>query len=373
MSVTVVIGNGYGDEGKGHMVNWFCRGRDAEVVRFCGGAQAGHTVVIGRKRHVFHHFGSGTLVGASTYLSRFFASDPMYFLKEKAQLDALGVDTTRVAVHPLSPVVTPYDVLLNQLREKARENSRTKRHGSCGFGFGEAMKREEETMFKLRVTDLEHRSILMARLDMVEQHVRKEIAAIRFLSSEEEDKVVDDINTARQMFWESVEPFMRSVKIRDYLSKKELVFEGSQGLLLDRDIGTFPHVTRSKTGLVNVHKILGDEAFRKAQVVYVTRCYTTKHGAGPLEGEAINAKPPRFSDETNVHNEWQGNIRFAPLNVQLLLWARRYAQSEVPELDKPVHTAVTCLDQVDDFGSLMHQLRPQYVSYGPDEGDINNL
>jgi len=139
--VIAVIGAGYGDEGKGLMTDYFSsQYDDAVVIRSNGGAQAGHTVVTpAGERHVFSHFGSGTLNGTPTFLSSFFVSNPMLFMKEhKRFVEQFGI-RPEVYVDPNSLVTTPYDMLLNQRMETMRGDDV---HGSCGVGFGETLERE---------------------------------------------------------------------------------------------------------------------------------------------------------------------------------------------------------------------------------------
>src|ERR1700733_5726906 len=151
-SARVVIGAGFGDEGKGLMTDYFAE-PGGLVVRFNGGAQAGHTVMVSRpfftrmpegyhkvttmdySRHVFHHFGSGTFQGATTCLSRFFIVNPMVFVEECEQLRGLGLRPT-VIIDPSCPVTTPYEMILNQIMEERRGDQR---HGSCGLGINETV------------------------------------------------------------------------------------------------------------------------------------------------------------------------------------------------------------------------------------------
>ncbi|MEJ2125462.1 MAG: adenylosuccinate synthetase, partial [Alphaproteobacteria bacterium] len=131
-----VIGAAYGDEGKGLITDALVAscGAAATVVRFNGGAQAGHTVTLpDGRRHVFHHIGSGTLAGAPTFLSRFFVANPILLATEIANLAAMGF-TPSIAIDPDAPVTTPFDMMINQFAETARGSGR---HGSCGLGFGE--------------------------------------------------------------------------------------------------------------------------------------------------------------------------------------------------------------------------------------------
>jgi adenylosuccinate synthase len=153
MKVSVVLGLGFGDEGKGLTTNWLCKDNDL-VIRFNGGHQAGHTVVIGENRHVFSNFGSGTLKGAPTYWSKYCTIDPLGIMEEYKALKSIGANPV-LYIDPYCPVVTPFDIASNRIKEK------TKTHGSCGIGFGETVRRHE-SYFKLHALDLLFPSIFNA-------------------------------------------------------------------------------------------------------------------------------------------------------------------------------------------------------------------
>ena len=152
--VDVVIGAAYGDEGKGQTV-YNLATPDSVVVRFNGGAQAGHTAEHEGVRHVHSHFGSGTMKGCATYLSRFFVCHPVMFKDEWEELAGKMDEPPKVFVSPDSFVTTPYDAILNVLGECHRGNDR---HGSCGVGFGETIERYDGVhgagTYKLTVGDL---------------------------------------------------------------------------------------------------------------------------------------------------------------------------------------------------------------------------
>ena len=122
----VVIGSAFGDEGKGLATDVLASKRPGEtfVVRFNGGAQAGHTVVTPEgQRHVFSHFGSGTLAGAATFLSKFFVVNPILYHREREQLKWLGV-SANVFVDLRSMVTTPFDMFVNTALERHRRSAR---------------------------------------------------------------------------------------------------------------------------------------------------------------------------------------------------------------------------------------------------------
>jgi adenylosuccinate synthase len=130
------------------------------------------------------------------------------------------------------------------------------------------------------------------------------------------------------------------------ISKGNTIFEGAQGLKLDMDAGAFPYVTRSNTGLQNVaHLLQGID--REVNVHYMTLAYRTRHGAGPLQHEG---KPlPKVSDLTNFKNEFQGSLRFAPLDIdELLSDIMRDVSLHSNGLQAKHHVCVTCMDQLNN-------------------------
>ncbi len=349
-----VIGANYGDEGKGLMTDYHIApaGKDGIVVRFNGGAQAGHTVTTpGGLRHVFSHFGSGTLAGAATYLSRHFVCHPSLFLKEADVLAAAGVALPPVFVDERAPVSTLYDILLNQVVERHRGAGR---HGSCGMGFGETIERNLDPAFALSVGDLRQGSAyLLNRLAAIRaDYVPRRLAAlgIPMLDSQAAEWLASD--EALQRYVHAAMTFRRATQcarpevLRD---SAQVVFEGAQGLLLDQDRGAFPYVTRSHTGIRNALDVAGEAGIGTLDITYVTRAYLTRHGAGPLAGELPGAPYPGIEDRTNVPNEFQGRLRFAHLDLDVLERTIRadFADAAAcPGIAATLSLAVGCLDQV---------------------------
>ena len=164
-----VIGANLGDEGKGLTTDYYCSALGAEqslVIRYNGGAQAGHTVEDPSSiRHVFGHFGSGTLIGSPTYLSEFFVTNPVLFNQEHEKLVSQNINPI-IFIHPDCPVTTLYDMTINQLIENRRGK---KAHGSCGVGFGETLARDEynNSEFKITVSDLKNIELLKYKLNCI--------------------------------------------------------------------------------------------------------------------------------------------------------------------------------------------------------------
>lgn len=329
MKLQAVIGANYGDEGKG-LVTDYLSSPSSLVVRFNGGAQAGHTVVKPSTRHVFHHFGSGTLSGADTFLSKFFIINPLLFYEEHRLLYEKGL-TTGVFVDPQCMVTTPIDMMLNQ----AVESSRKERHGSCGLGINETVRRnnlyEYDNKFGMTVGDTlklcnstDFSSRLRERLDLIKDEYlptrMRELGLDKLLpnASLHMDSVLDQYVAQLVFFLDMVEVTkFKGVKDLEYES---IIFEGAQGLLLDQDSLDFPHVTRSKTGLYNVVSLLDDAGLEEwdLETLYVTRTYLTRHGAGPLPTETPGMPYPGIVDQTNIPNQWQGTLRYGLLDVDAL-------------------------------------------------------
>ncbi len=334
-----VIGACWGDEGKGLLTDALAR-PDTLVVRFNGGAQAGHTVVApDGRRHVFHGVGSGTFRGAATFLSRFHVHNPLLHGEEVAQLRRLGL-ALRVIADPRGMVTTPWDMMLNQMAEETRG---AERHGSCGMGLNETVTRTQAG-FALTAGQLGDAAALREVLHGIRARwvpQRLDALGLRpspdWLARLDSAGVWDAFMDAARAFAAEVPRATNAIAAHS----GPVLFEGAQGLLLDAEHRWFPHVTRSRTGLTNVATLAQEAGIGALDVTYVTRAYATRHGAGPFPRE-VDASYP---DVTNVPNPWQGTLRFGELDLDLLheAVAADMAASLLPVSHR---LAVTCLDQV---------------------------
>ena len=145
--IIIVVGLGFGDEGKGMTVNSLCSDPNNEmVIRMSGGQQCGHTVVTDKIRHVFSSFGSGTLKGVPTYWSEYCTVDPMSVIKEGNKLIEQGI-TPKIIYNANAMITTPFDVVQNIIVDL------NKGHGTVGVGFGATIQRNE-SHYRLNVRDL---------------------------------------------------------------------------------------------------------------------------------------------------------------------------------------------------------------------------
>lgn len=377
MVIKVVIGANFGDEGKGLMTDYFChqsalQGEKCIVVLHNGGAQRGHTVATpDGKRHVFHHFGSGTFTGADTYLSEDFILNPMVFRQEWEELEKMGI-TPNVFVHHACMVTTPFDMIINQIIEAARNNSR---HGSCGMGIYETILRDicnypcemwyDSSSEAKRFYLMEIRNYLVERLANV---------GIDEIPGEWKKIIYSDYLIENFIY--DLE-FMRnhvSVRFDKFIEYYDcVVFENGQGLLLDQNNKEyFPHLTPSNTGIKNPFRMISETILNmqrsaEIEVCYVTRTYLTRHGAGRLDGECDKAEiNPNIQDLTNIPNPHQGTLRYAKLDEKSLI-ERILKDFEPFQKEANISLAITHTNEHDIVLSDESKQSFDYIYYSNNE------
>ncbi len=348
----IVIGLGFGDEGKGLATDFLClQHPDPLVIRFNGGQQAGHTVVTSQgKRHVFSHFGAGTLRGVPTYWSQYCTFSPSSLLKEFQALVAMDVHP-ELLVDRLCAVTTHYDVLYNRLLETARGTSR---HGSCGMGFGATVERHQLSPVRLYAQDLAFPLVCSLKLKSIREYYRQKLHGQPGINFEEFDHAAADQQFLKVL--DTIQDLVQNGNIRlvhttDVLAEKNpwqtFIFEGAQGVLLDMDFGFFPHVTRSHTCSRNAIALIShylQSQLTDTEIVYVSRVYQTRHGQGPMTHEEVVLELQHTEQETNQYNEFQGTFRVSPLDLDLLRYAINCDNTYAHNLNK--NLILTCADQL---------------------------
>jgi adenylosuccinate synthase len=349
MKARAVIGANWGDEGKGLMTDYLCSKGAGVVVRFNGGAQAGHTVCTpDGKRHVFGHLGSGTFLGVPTFLSQYFVVNPIIFAREMSEYLATGGTVPQVYAHPDCLVTTFADMIINQRLEKKRGKDR---HGSVGLGVGETVERSLIPSLKITMSDLWNRS---ASVETKIAEICDKYARFRTGEPITDKKMIEAFIKG---CWKAAE----AISPAGIGQCKDPVFEGAQGLLLDQNNkAMFPHVTRSNTGMANVFALCKQAGITDMDIVYVSRTYLTKHGAGPLPGEDPKMS---FPDDTNTEHPWQGKLRFAPLDAEALV--KRCAA------DANGHAFGIALTHCDQLAPPA-DLAALYESHGPTRTDVRH-
>ncbi|MEZ0093356.1 adenylosuccinate synthetase [Streptacidiphilus sp. EB129] len=320
---TIVVDLGYGDAGKGTVVDHLCRSRDVHtVVRFNGGAQAAHNVVTpGGRHHTFAQFGSGTLApgrhgrGVRTHLSRFMLVDLLALTAEAAWLrTALGVPDPLggLTVDRRALLTTPYHAAANRLRETARGGAR---HGSCGMGVGEtaeyALRHPDDAP---TVGDCASPTRLRAVLTRLRDRLTADLG-LRVPPGPPPGEVADAYRAIGARLTLTGDDHLRRL-----LRQGRVVFEGAQGVLLDEWHGFHPYTTWSTTTFDNAETLLAEAGAdaRPALRLGVLRSYTTRHGPGPLVTEDRRLTVP---EPHNGSGAWQGGFRLGHFDAV----AHRYA------------------------------------------------
>ena len=337
MRAIITVGLGFGDEGKGATVDFLTRQTAADVVvRYSGGAQAGHNVELaGGRRHTFAQFGAGTLAGAKTWLGPRMIISPAALVPEAEHLRSLGVSDplSLLWVHPDCLVTTFYHVTMNRLREAARGNAP---HGSCGLGIGEARNYwHRYGRDAIAVRDLADRRTLIAKLTLLRERLLLEMQDLAQL-----DTGLGDLLHETWPVHETDELMQAAAGLQ--LAERmpdcrTAIFEGAQGVLLDEWNGFHPYTTWSTVTPQHAWEILAETDCRDVTVLGVTRAISTRHGVGPFPTWS-REMTARFIDKGNPTNPWQGSIRFGPLDLVLLDYAARVCRID--------GLAVTCLDQL---------------------------
>lgn len=350
----IVIGLGFGDEGKGITTDFLARQNPQSVViRFSGGQQAAHTVMIEDRKHVHSSFASGALRGLPSYFTEHCTIHPVFLLNEQKELKEKK-GNIELHIHPLAKVTTPFDVWQN------RTNTRNLEHGTCGKGIGATMKRHESP-YKLFAADLiAPREMLIEKL--------KGIAYYYGFADENE------IRELLQDFFNAIDKIEWNIDDYAFLNSFDhLIFEGSQGILLDMDHGIFPNVTYAHTTSKNACEVCRFLKIEDIEIYYVTRSYATRHGNGWMSNEKeIGLK--NNEEETCTFNEYQKELRLGTLDYDLLNYALKLDAAYSYPAKK--NLVITCLDQTDekfDPGKLNTEFDTVYGSFSPRSEDFKKL
>lgn len=317
-----VIGLGFGDEGKG-LVTSFLAGANPNhcVTRYSGGPQASHKVMLTEdNEYIFSNLGSGTLQGNHTYINKNCLVDPMSMLDEIIYFVGNKKIQPKVTIHAECTIITPYDIIANRAHKDAIN------HGTCGRGIGTTIQREED-FYSLKFADLYNKTALKIKLDLIAKYYNN-----------------NEGNMFRDAFLEKAEMLISYEKMNLCFNEDHLlehnIFESSQGLLLDQNIGFFPHVTRGNVSTKNIAK-------HKPEVFLVTRAYQTRHGNGPMTNLNIphNIKLSKY--EHNISNKFQGDFKVSVLDLDLINYA--FIKDEYIRENQYNNLVITCLDNIEEY------------------------
>jgi adenylosuccinate synthase len=301
----VVLGTQWGDEGKGKIVD-LLTDQASTVVRFQGGHNAGHTLVIEGQKTVLHLIPSGILrdhvqclIGNGVVLS------PEALLKEIGELEAKGVPVReRLKISPACPLILPYHVALDQAREAKRGNDKI---GTTGRGIGPAYE-DKVARRGLRLGDLQDRQRFARKLKEVMEYHNFVLEHYYRTEPLDYDTVLEDtVKRGQQLL-----PMMADVTALLHECRKtetNILFEGAQGSLLDIDHGTYPFVTSSNTTAGGTATGSGFGPLYLDYVLGITKAYTTRVGSGPFPTELFDATGERLAERGHEFGATTGRPR----------------------------------------------------------------
>ncbi|NUN47689.1 MAG: adenylosuccinate synthase [Candidatus Brocadiae bacterium] len=283
MSVSCVIGAQWGDEGKGKIVDLLAAKSDM-VVRYQGGGNAGHTVVVGKRKFVLHLIPSGILHGRECVIGNGVVVDPEQLFAEIADLEAKGIRVRgKLFLSDRANIVFPYHKALDRASEAARGEGKI---GTTGRGIGPCYA-DKYSRSGIRVVDLYDRELFESRL-------RANVA--------EKNRMLGLLNAPplqfREVFAEAtawakrLKPMVSDTvtQVNDAIDAgRDVMFEAAQGALLDIDHGTYPYVTSSNSDATGVSSGAGVPPGCVKTVIGVAKAYTTRVGSGPFPTELDNA------------------------------------------------------------------------------------
>lgn len=292
----IVLGSLFGDEGKGNVVQWLCMNSHKPVViRFSGGPQAGHRVVYKGKSHVCSSWGSGVLLGVPTCLYKEVFIDPICIYNEYKVLVNEGIEVPKLYINPNCRVITPYDVLADSM------DGRVKYNGTCGKGIHACFKRNKDNV------------TYSARMcPYINEYTDVILQTIRDYHNLERDTELDDLfKEACTFIKEHPETFIIGTYYPDEVDT--VIWEGSQGLLLDMERGFMPHCTPSKVGLNGIQ----EKCLENAEVYLVMRPYLTRHGNGYNPYSMDLDTYFTLEEPSNTNDGPQGEFKTGPFDYTL--------------------------------------------------------
>ena len=281
----VVIGTQWGDEGKGKIVDWLTNHAQA-VVRFQGGHNAGHTLVINGKKTVLHLIPSGILrEGVTCYIGNGVVLSPQALLKEMDELQAAGINVyERLKISESCPLILPYHEAIDKARELAKGAGKI---GTTGRGIGPAYE-DKVARRAIRLQDIFFRERFAAKLGEVLDYHNFVLKNYFNAPTVDFQKTLDDTLALA----ERIKPMVMDVSSALFATHQaggSLLFEGAQGALLDIDHGTYPYVTSSNciAGAACAGAGVGPQMLN--YVLGITKAYTTRVGSGPFPTELYDA------------------------------------------------------------------------------------
>jgi adenylosuccinate synthase len=337
----VVLGSQWGDEGKGKVVD-LLTDRAAAVVRFQGGHNAGHTLVIGKEKTVLHLIPSGILrdnvmclIGNGVVLS------PSALFEELAMLEQRGVPAReRLRISEACPLILPYHIALDQAREIARGKSAI---GTTGRGIGPTYE-DKVSRRGLRLGDLLDEKKFAEKLSTVMEYHNFSLKHYFKAAEVDYQTVLDEIIGYREQLVELIADI--PAMLDNFRNEgRNIMFEGAQGTLLDIDQGTYPYVTSSNTTAGGACTGSGIGPKDLDYILGITKAYTTRVGAGPFPTELFDEVGKHLGEKGHEFGATTGRARRCG-------WFDGVALRRAAQINSLTGLCITKLDVLDGLETL---------------------
>ncbi|MBI4531814.1 MAG: adenylosuccinate synthase [Candidatus Latescibacteria bacterium] len=371
MPTRVVVGSQWGDEGKAKIVDFLTKDADI-VVRFQGGANAGHTVKVDGQEFIFHLIPAGMMhPGKIGVIGNGVVIDPAALLKEIDDLERQGINIEgRLFISQNAHVVMPYHKLLDQADES---NKGREKIGTTGKGIGPCY-RDKIARRGIRVVDLIDRKSFREKLMANIREYNEILIKLYGYQKLDEEQIIEEYIA----FDQRIDPFVRDTSI--FLNEaidagSHVLFEGAQGTLLDIDHGTYPFVTSSTTTSGGACSGTGVGPTKIDEVIGVTKAFTTRVGNGPFPTELTGEMGNRLRDLGHEYGATTGRPRrtgwFDVVIVRLSARINGFSSLAITRLDildslptLRICTAYRCQDRIlENFPSdprILDQCEPIY-------------
>ena len=341
MANVVIVGTQWGDEGKGKIVDLLAEDADL-VVRFQGGNNAGHTMVVGGEQFICHLIPSGILQDKTCVIGNGVVIDPAVLLEEMNNLDSRGINISpqKLMISERAHLIMPYHRQVDHARERLKGD---KKIGTTGRGIGPAYE-DKATRRGIRFVDLLDANIFAEKVTAIMDE--KNFYLEKYLSAETSDPqmIIDQY----QVYAEQLAPHVNntSIVIEDAIKAgKQVLFEGAQGTHLDIDHGTYPYVTSSNTLAGNACCGSGVGPKHIDVVIGIVKAYTTRVGKGPFPAELFDEVGDRIQKNGAEFGATTGRRRRCG-------WLDTVLLRNAVRLNGLTGLAVTKLDVLDGLPSL---------------------
>ncbi len=339
MSVKIIVGAQWGDEGKGKIVDLLSENVDI-VARYQGGANAGHTVVVDGKTYVLHLIPSGILhPNVVCVIGNGVVLDPQAFLDEVALLESFNIKVRgRVFISHNAHLIMPYHKLIDTLKEQGAEKI-----GTTGRGIGPAYI-DKFARVGIKIVDLLHRDVLVKKIRSNIEDKNQILSKIYHSSEINVDEIVDKY----LQYDKQLDEFIKDTSLylnQELKAGKKALAEGAQGAMLDVDFGTYPYVTSSNPTSGGACTGLGVPPTAVDSIIGVAKAYTTRVGNGPFPTEQQNEIGERLRSIGGEYGATTGRPRRCG-------WLDLFSLKYSGMVNGIEEIALTKLDVLDDFNEI---------------------